>query len=276
MVKYEEIIHESAIPFKIFSFRAKSINRIIAPHWHQSTEVLFVKDGSLKITLQNKNYILHKNEFVVINPNVIHSTRSLNKNWVLCIQLPLSFLKIVTNDKFETDFIFKDINNNALENKEIATLFSKAITQTENRPKNIQYYLDLYSSGLLILKELISSYSIKNSVKNTEDKNISILNKSIAYINSNYTKDITLDDIAQHLGYSSSYCSKIIKKSLGISFKEIVDIVRLEKVVIEARKKQKSFEQIAQETGFKTYRNLYNAFYSIYQMSPKQFLQQSK
>lgn len=275
MIKYEEITHESTIPFKIFSFRAKNLNRIIAPHWHQSTEVLFVKNGSLKIMLQNKNCILHENEFVVINPNVIHSTRSLNRNWVLCIQFPLSFLKRVTSNAFGNHFIFKDINSSPVTNKEIITLFNKAIFQTENKTKNISYYLDLYSSGLLILKNLINSYSIQTSSRSSVDKNVNILNKSITFINSNYTKNITLKDIAKYLGYSSSYCSKIIKKDLGISFKELINIVRLEQVVIMAKEGQKSFEQIAQETGFKTYRNLYNAFYAVYQMSPKQFIKQS-
>lgn len=277
MIKYEEITHAAMIPFKIFSFRAKNLDRIIAPHWHQSTEILFVKEGTLKITLQNKTYLLHKNEFVVINPNIIHSTRSLSKNWVLCIQLPLSFLKLVTNNQFDKVFIFKDINfpTEQEASERIIALFNQAIYQTENHPKNIQYFLDLYSSGLLILKELISSYSVKVNKNNADDKSISILSKAIDYININYSKSITLTDMAKFLGYSPSYCSKVIKKNLGTNFKEILDIIRLEKVVLKAQKGKRSLEQIAQETGFKTYRNLYNAFYSVYGMSPKQFLSES-
>ncbi|MEB3365541.1 hypothetical protein SDC49_24890 [Lactobacillus sp. R2/2] len=43
---------------------------------------------------------------MVINPYQIHSTKSPQQNWVLCIQLPLPFLSEMTNKEFLHEYVF--------------------------------------------------------------------------------------------------------------------------------------------------------------------------
>lgn len=111
-ITHELVDNDKSIPFKIFDFHAHDLSRIIPPHWHQSTEILFCKYGKLRIKIQNHTYNLHSNDFIIINPNEIHSTQSLSKNWVLCLQLPYSFLQEATQDKFTHNFIFNANSTN--------------------------------------------------------------------------------------------------------------------------------------------------------------------
>lgn len=59
-------------------------------------------------------------------------------------------------------------------------------------------------------------------------KNTSILSTVMTYIRSNYTTNITLDDVSGHVFLSSYYLSHLFKDELGITFVEYLTRVRVE------------------------------------------------
>lgn len=56
----------------------------------------------------------------------------------------------------------------------------------------------------------------------------SVLDDILHYINHNYTKNITLENIAPLFGYNSSYLGKIFSKKVGENFNSYVDHIRIE------------------------------------------------
>ena len=97
---------------------------------------------------------------------------------------------------------------------------------------------------------------------------IHIFTKTLSYLEKSYTSDLTLNDIAQHFSYSTYYTSRLINENLGVSFSNLLRIIRINKSIELIRSTSLPLEKIAAKTGFKTYRNLYNSFYKIYDMSP--------
>ncbi len=71
--------------------------------------------------------------------------------------------------------------------------------------------------------------------------------------------------------YSTYYTSRLINENLGVSFSNLLRIIRINKSIELIRSTSLPLEKIAVKTGFKRYRNLYNSFYKIYDMSPIQF-----
>ncbi len=57
----------------------------------------------------------------------------------------------------------------------------------------------------------------------------SVLDDILHYIQHNYTKNITLENIAPLFGYNSSYLGKIFSKKVGENFNSYVDHIRIEK-----------------------------------------------
>ena len=58
------------------------------PHLHQCFEIIIIKSGEMKITVNSNKYILKENDALLIFPNQIHSLESENSEHILCIFSP--------------------------------------------------------------------------------------------------------------------------------------------------------------------------------------------
>lgn len=269
-IEHEEILHSTAVPFKAFTFRSHDLSRIIPNHWHQSTEILFVLKGKLKVKLSDRTNIISAHEFIIINPNTVHSTQSITKNYVLCLQIPFSFMSSITNNKFQKEFNFDPNIHQFREITQLHQDVSKLALFTEKEDNSIQNSLSIYIFGLTILKNLLFKLSTKKNKSN--EFNIDFSNEFIGLIANHYNESLHLSDIAQYFGYSDSYCSRLIKKNFGYSFSDYLTSVRIEKAIDIALLEHPNLELLAEKVGFKSYRNLYNGFIKNYGCPPLEII----
>ena len=92
---------------------------------------------------------------------------------------------------------------------------------------NKQYYyrqLDQVTIGLLFM--LLVNYTERIEYKENEGKNNTIVLKTLKYIEENY-RDASLTFLANSINLSVSNLSKIVKKEMGMTFKEILQDKRL-------------------------------------------------
>ena len=105
--------------------------------------------------------------------------------------------------------------------------------------------------------------SICRALNKTIDKKSNVyINKCINFINSHYTEDIKVNDIAINLEISSSYLERIFKKEYNQSIIEYIINQRLNYAIILLKNTSLSYKTIAERSGFKTYTQLYKAFKS--------------
>ena len=91
------------------------------------------------------------------------------------------------------------------------------------------------------------------------------------YIQTNYQKQISLNDLAKKLYLSNAYLSKYIKKRFGLSFLEYVNNIRLFHAVDELLYSEKKITRIALDNGFATTASFNKAFKDIYNMTPSSY-----
>ena len=71
--------------------------------------------------------------------------------------------------------------------------------------------------------------SLSKLMADKTQKNFSQIKQAKIYIENNYMKNITLEDLGSYLGFNSSYFSSFFKKETGTSFVEYLSKVRMEK-----------------------------------------------
>ena len=62
------------------------------PHWHDSLELVYMIEGSMAVTFENRREVLRAGEFNIVNSRVIHSVLS-EKNKALVLQIPKEILR---------------------------------------------------------------------------------------------------------------------------------------------------------------------------------------
>ena len=106
-----------------------------------------------------------------------------------------------------------------------------------------------------------------------EVKNVDIIYKTVNFIRQNYTKKITLDDVANHVYLSKSYLSKILKTELHCSFIQYVNTLRIEKSKTLLMNPAISLADIAALTGFSDQSYFSKIFHKTTGLSPQRYRQ---
>lgn len=97
-----------------------------------------------------------------------------------------------------------------------------------------------------------------------------ITRQAMIYINRNYTKDISLNSIANHVHTSASYLSRVFKEDTGIGVVEYLNKIRVEHAKQLIRSGVK-LNELYMCSGFNSDTYFYMVFKSITGKTPKEF-----
>lgn len=90
------------------------------------------------------------------------------------------------------------------------------------------------------------------------------------FIDENYMKDIRLSDVAEHVGVSQPYLSKIYKEETGMTFIESLNRVRIE-AAKDCLKNGMPIKEVAPRCGFQKYNYFFRVFKNYEGVTPKQY-----
>lgn len=137
--------------------------------------------------------------------------------------------------------------------------------------KDIEYIL---KNAIDKIDYLRKEQSIKN-IKQTEDIEIDEENKLIKeYIEENiYHIDLSLNKMAEDIGYNSNYLSVLVKKIYGIPFQDYINKKRMEKAKILLLSTDMKNYEIAKNIGIEDVNYFLTKFKKYYNITPKQFKQ---
>lgn len=128
------------------------------------------------------------------------------------------------------------------------------------------FYADEYEKVMMEILQGTSAYvSNASSHKNT------IVNECERYIEENFHKGITVTDIAEHVGTSISYLSRIYKEATGEKILNRLNQMRIEKAKDYLKNTDKKIYEIADALGFEN-TTYFSYFFKKYTgVSPKDF-----
>ena len=102
-------------------------------------------------------------------------------------------------------------------------------------------------------------------------KSNEIVKKAIAYISSHYADPLTLEDVAEQVQLSPAYFSSVFKQSCGSSFKDYLNMVRIEESKRLLSNTSYSILDIAIAVGFEDQSYFSKVFKKHTGLTPKQY-----
>ncbi len=148
------------------------------------------------------------------------------------------------------------------------------LTNAQNFIENVKQICKLYKQHEINHFEISKLiYSVLLDVaKQSQQKNIHpLIQKAISYINSNYHKQFSIEQICKDLFISKYFFIRKFHEETGYSPKQYVNNLRLKKAKYLLAKTKYSIIKIAQEVGFENEKNIYYAFKKDLGISPKEY-----
>jgi len=123
---------------------------------------------------------------------------------------------------------------------------------------------------LVIFAEQVAALSNQLIVER-ENAEPPAIARAKAFINENYTEDLSLEQVAKFANMSSFYFCKMFKKFTGVNFTEYVSRIRIEKARNLLLNPNLRISEIAYEVGFQSLTHFNRVFKKVLGQSPTEF-----
>ncbi len=100
------------------------------------------------------------------------------------------------------------------------------------------------------------------------------IDSALGYIEKNYQHDVSVEDIARHIGLNRSYFGKIFKESMGVSPQQFLIGFRMEKACELLKLSSLSVGEVGRAVGYPNQLHFSRAFRNTYGTSPRTWRQQ--
>ncbi|MCR1898462.1 response regulator [Irregularibacter muris] len=101
--------------------------------------------------------------------------------------------------------------------------------------------------------------------------NLRQINQAKKYIEENYMKNITLEDLGTHIGFNPSYFSSLFKKETGTSFIEYLSQIRMEKAKELLRESDLRIQDICLMVGYNDVKYFSKSFMKYTGLKPNEY-----
>jgi len=98
------------------------------------------------------------------------------------------------------------------------------------------------------------------------------VNEAIGYIESNYQKSITLEDVAAHVHLSAVHVSRIFNNETGENIKSYLNKLRIKKAKVLLKTGKFRINEVAEKVGFEDSRYFSTVFKKYEEISPTDYL----
>lgn len=233
--------------------------------FHKHVEIL-AAELPIRLTVQGVAYDLEPGDLYILFPNLLHSIEAQNAR---------AYVILVDFEKFP---VFHDI---LLHNcPEIPVLrkgqYPEAVLDTIRRMAALAKEAVPYQQEVLsgyanaVLGELLGLLKL---TPRTMDG--SLTQQLQFFILEHYTQPITLDSVAQALGYSKYYISRCIADLFGSNFRSLINGYRIALAQNLLMTEARSIGQIARDCGFHSQSAFNRTFLQLTGLTPNQYRQQT-
>lgn len=233
----------------------KDINSGI--RFHNGYEFLYVRSGEVKIYADDKLFTARKNQGILFLPDTVHSYKTEDCS--------MSYM-CVFSEKFIPDFVRIGTEKHA---RPFTVQYGDAITDMLKNAKD-----EFMQKGMLY--SLVSMAYGTEENKDTESIPVDIADKILAYIEKNYTYDISLSDVAEDLNYQYNYLSKLINRIFKMNFSKLLNKYRIYTAQQLLRNKERTITETALNCGYSSVRSFNRNFKKITGFTPSEYIEDIK
>lgn len=259
-------------------------DQIVFPHWHKEIEIVYVIKGTVNIGIHDSIISLEEGDIRIINGGEVHYYLSSPESERIILLFDPSFYKdmrLIDKDSHSILEILKGIERSStVWAQEVTLKLQRLIREIldETNDKSRGYLLaiksKMYELILTIYRSTFSEDKLSESRgEQTSNPKILVdnLSKIFSYIEENYQDKVTIEDMAQYLGFNPQYFTRYFKKLTGQTFVTFLNDYRLNKAKWLLLNEDDPIIEVASAAGFQSVKRFHHLFKEKFGTSPLKY-----
>lgn len=262
---------------EFFSIRAKEKTAAFA-HLHPAVELLYIREGSCRVTLDGRSYRAVQGDLVFCRSNVIHSIHAEGSVVYDVLKLHSSLIfEIFSGENFRTLFFLTNRPDfsclfplDTPQGIEIAALLERIrAVAGEKKPFSLLLMRSLAAQLVILLS---GYFHATGEERDSIPANIlQSINAAIEYADANFASPITPADCAALAHMSYSYFARCFRLVTGKSFKKYLADIRLSRAEYMLLSGDQPVTEVALACGYENVSYFIREFRKYKQQTPRAF-----
>lgn len=256
-------------------------------HNHNYVELVYVATGHCTNCFEGYSFEMNAGDVCIMTPSSIHALSCTNDDSVI-INLMMNkdyfdqnFLSLIRGGKILANYleniIYQKDNSPYIlfptgNDKWLQEIAVHLLTEAVQKPHAYEYSISLLTREFLLhLVREYEMYAIVPTQKSQAQNDLMV--SLLGYLSINYNK-ATLEDTASFFGYSTAYLSRLIHKSTGKTFNQIITELQMEHALEILKNGESNLTEIAQAVGCFDSSHFSKKFKAFYGISPRFYLKE--
>lgn len=246
------------------------VKEIVGLHYHDDLEFIIVYEGRFAITVDGEEYFAEGGDVVFVGSGVPHSTRYVTPSRSGLIQFRENdFLSSQITKIIKYSVKFNNLSESKIriiKNKELFLALDRLLLECDTKGDAFEIFVR--SEVYRILGLLYRDGILLDTERFFASKEIQKVLPALEYVNSNYSDNLSLEEVSSLLGFDVSYFCRIFKQATGATFTEYLNFVRICKAEKLLSTTNKSILEISEAVGFSSLSYFNRVFKKIRYSSP--------
>ena len=243
-------------------------------HLHTAVEIVLTLEGCVDYMVDSQVYRVEKDQILIVPPDISHSLNmEQNSSRLLFLFEPEALMSMPDfkrlSSHFKRVFYLRDESETHVQVRE---LLLKAADFYRDQP--LFWNTACYSCMLGVFAILGNRYlrvSRPSFARKEPNTDTEAMTTAIAYINSHFHEDLSLDQVADFVGFSRYYFSRSFKKRMGYSYSEYLVQKRLQAAVDLLIRTDLPIHEVADQSGFGSVASFNRVFRESKNCTPTQY-----
>lgn len=271
--KYEIVTADDNLPGKVLLYEKPGKECYTNKHWHKNLEIDYIVRGCMWTNLSGEDRDLYDGDYVLINSEAVHQTCGKHPHEhvkYLVVLFSYNYIKSYFPD-FDSYFI--DINKNEQTRARVRDLLKAIVFEVENPSEFSKLKITCAMSQILM--HIFTKCRVRREVdpdRKADGDGPEYIAKAIEFIRDNYRDRISLEDISSFVGLTPTYFSRYFKSTTQKTFKNYLNLVRLENTLVDIQQNGMSETRASLENGFPSVKSFIAVFKDVYGCAPSEYV----
>ncbi|MBE6546059.1 MAG: helix-turn-helix domain-containing protein [Ruminococcaceae bacterium] len=245
MSKYEtHRMKDPRLPLILHRFTYRPHHRLGLENWHENIELFVPIRGSGVVMGGELPISVTVGEIAVINTGCLHTMLSEEGISFYCLIIDRSFC--IANH-FDTNAIRFD---SWVRDEELYALIEQIADEYFSEEESLYRVQAIRALVLHLMVLLCRRYGHVGQTPLSDSRLLASIKYAIGYIRAESHRDLSLDEVAMHVGLSKFYFAREFRRITGYTFVAYVNQIRCEKAKTLLAEDQMTVGEVARACGF--------------------------